>query len=93
MDFHVFDTYVKAQDGHTMHFDVVMDKNEIEKAISFAKEWLKSIGEGSVVSGFPAIDHKTNLRQLMGQRRLPQALRTIRDLEKRIEELEKKLNG
>ena len=47
MDFHVFDTYVKAQDGHTMHFDVIMDKNEIEQAISFAKEWLKSIGEGS----------------------------------------------
>ncbi|MFP6583696.1 MAG: UDP-3-O-(3-hydroxymyristoyl)glucosamine N-acyltransferase [Candidatus Hydrogenedentota bacterium] len=54
---------------------------------------LQSIGEGSIVSGFPAIDHKTNLRQMMGQRRLPQALRTIRNLEKRIEELEKKLNG
>jgi hypothetical protein len=45
MDFHVFDTYVKARDGHTIHFDVIMDKNE--KAISFAKEWLKSIGEES----------------------------------------------
>jgi hypothetical protein len=30
---------------------------------------------------------------MMGQRRLPQALRTIRNLEKRIEELEKKFNG
>ena len=47
MDFHVFDTYVKAKDGHTMHFDVVTDKNDTEKAISFAKEWLKSIGEES----------------------------------------------
>jgi hypothetical protein len=47
LDFHIFDTYVKAQDGHTMHFDVIMDKNEIEKAISFAKKWLKSIGEES----------------------------------------------
>jgi hypothetical protein len=47
MDFHVFDTYVKARDGHTIHFDVIMDKNENEKAISFAKEWLKSIGEES----------------------------------------------
>ena len=45
MDFHVFDTYVKAKDGHTMHFDVVTDKKEIEKAISYAKEWLKTIGE------------------------------------------------
>ena len=45
MDFHVFDTNVKAKDGHTMHFDVVTDKKEIEKAISYAKEWLKTIGE------------------------------------------------
>lgn len=45
MDFHVFDTYVKAKDGHTMHFDVVTDKKEIEKVISYAKEWLKTIGE------------------------------------------------
>jgi hypothetical protein len=28
MDFHVFDTYVKAKDGHTMHFDVITDKKE-----------------------------------------------------------------
>lgn len=47
MDFHVFDTYVKARDGHTMHFDVITDANETEKAISFAKRWLKSIGEES----------------------------------------------
>ena len=47
MDFHVFDTYVKAKDGHTMHFDIVTDKSNTERAISFAKEWLKSIGEES----------------------------------------------
>ena len=47
MEFHVYDTYVKAKDGHTMHFDVVTDKNDTEKAISFAKEWLESIGEES----------------------------------------------
>ena len=47
VDFHVFDTYVKAKDGHTMHFDVITDKSDTEKAISFAKEWLKSIGEES----------------------------------------------
>ncbi len=45
MDFHVFDTYVKAKDGHTMHFDVVTDTSNTEKAISFAKEWLNGIGE------------------------------------------------
>jgi hypothetical protein len=37
MDFHVFDTYVKAKDGHTIHFDVITNNN-IEKSISFAKE-------------------------------------------------------
>ena len=45
MGFHVFDTYVKSKNGHVMHFDVITDKNNIEKAIIFAKEWLKSIGE------------------------------------------------
>ena len=49
MDFHVYDTYVKAKDGHTMHFDVVTDKDDTEKAISFAKEWLKEIGEDSAI--------------------------------------------
>lgn len=43
----MFLTHVKAKDGHTMHFDVVTDKSNAEKAISFAKEWLKIIGEGS----------------------------------------------
>ena len=47
MNFHVFDTYVKAKDGHTMHFDVITDNNNTEKAISFAKEWLKIIKEDS----------------------------------------------
>ncbi|HXW03530.1 MAG TPA: DUF2024 family protein, partial [Nitrosarchaeum sp.] len=36
MGFHVFDTYVKSKDGHTMHFDVITDKNNIENAIMFA---------------------------------------------------------
>ena len=47
MDFHVFDTYVKAKDGHTMHFDIVTDKNSNEKAIEYAKKWLETIGEGT----------------------------------------------
>lgn len=45
MDFHVFDTYVKAKDGHTMHFDVITDKKETGKAIEYARKWLKSIDE------------------------------------------------
>jgi len=47
MDFHVFDTYVKSKEGHVMHFDVVTDKKEVQKAISYAKRWLKTIGEES----------------------------------------------
>jgi len=49
VNFHVFDTYVKAKNGHIMHFDVVTDKNDPEKAVVFAKEWLKSIGEESAI--------------------------------------------
>ncbi len=45
MGFHVFDTYVKSKNGHVIHFDVITDKNNTEKAITFAKEWLKNIGE------------------------------------------------
>ena len=49
VDFHVFDTYVKAKDGHTIHFDVVTDKSDPEKVVVFAKEWLNSIGEESTI--------------------------------------------
>jgi len=47
MNFHVFDTYVKSKEDHTMHFDVITDNNDVEKAISFAKKWLKIINEES----------------------------------------------
>jgi hypothetical protein len=47
MNVHVFDTYVKAKDGHTMHFDVITDSKDAQKAIEFAKSWLSSIGEDS----------------------------------------------
>ena len=49
MNFYVFDTYVKANDGHTIHFDVITDKNDSSTAITFAKEWLKTIGENNAV--------------------------------------------
>lgn len=45
MKFHVFDTYVKARDGHTMHFDVITDSKDPQKATEYAKKWLASIGE------------------------------------------------
>ncbi len=53
----------------------------------------KSIPAGRVVSGFPADDHERDKRVIASTRRLPEALRTIRALERRIEELEQKLNG
>lgn len=31
MDFHVFNTYLKTKDGHTIQFDVVTDKSDTEK--------------------------------------------------------------
>ena len=45
MEIHVYDTYVKAADGHTMHFDVITGEKDHDKAITYGKEWLKSIGE------------------------------------------------
>jgi len=45
MDIHVYDTYVKAKDGHTMHFDVITNVQDHDKAIEYAKQWLETIGE------------------------------------------------
>ncbi len=41
---HVFDTYAKTAKGATMHFDVVLDEQDPQKALSYAKQWLESIG-------------------------------------------------
>jgi len=49
MEIHVYDTYVKAKDQHTMHFDVFMAERNDEKAIEYAKHWLNSIGEADAV--------------------------------------------
>lgn len=49
MEVHVYDTYVKASDGHTMHFDVITSERDHDKAIQYGKEWLASIGEADAV--------------------------------------------
>jgi hypothetical protein len=49
MQIHVYDTYVKAQDGHTMHFDVFTAVKDDQKAVEYAKQWLTSIGESNAV--------------------------------------------
>ncbi|CAI9831140.1 conserved hypothetical protein [Nitrosopumilaceae archaeon] len=45
MEVHVYDTYVKASDGRTMHFDVITGVKDHDKAIAYGKEWLASVGE------------------------------------------------
>ena len=46
MEVFVYDTYVEAADGHTMHFDVITKEQNHEKAIEYAKQWLSTVGEG-----------------------------------------------
>jgi len=45
MEIHVYDTYVKARDGHIMHFDVFTTEKNQQAAIDHAKQWLTTIGE------------------------------------------------
>ena len=52
-----------------------------------------SVKPGAVVSGFPAMDHKAELRILASLRRLPDAVRRVKELERRIEQLEERLHG
>lgn len=48
---HVFDTYAKTAQGRTLHFNVVLDEDDQQKALGFAKQWLASINlEDAVVS-------------------------------------------
>lgn len=47
------------------------------------------IPAGSVVSGFPAQDHKKELRQQAAVRQLPEFMRHVRELAKKVERLEK----
>ena len=46
---HVFDTYAKTSTGKTLHFDVVLDEQDQQKAVNYAKEWLQSIGEKDAI--------------------------------------------
>ena len=47
------------------------------------------IPAGAVVSGFPAQDHKKELRQQAAVRQLPEFMRHVRELAKKVERLEK----
>jgi len=41
---HIYDTYAKTGKGLTMHFDVVLDEQDPQLALSYAKQWLTSVG-------------------------------------------------
>jgi len=48
---HVFDTYAKTAQGRTLHFNVVLDEQVQQKAISYARQWLAGIDlEDAVVT-------------------------------------------
>jgi hypothetical protein len=50
---HVFDTYAKTTQGKIIHFDVVLDEQDQQKALEYAQKWLQSIGEtnATITSG------------------------------------------
>ena len=41
---HIYDTNAKTTHGQTIHFDVVIDEKNQEKALNHAKQWLKNQG-------------------------------------------------
>jgi hypothetical protein len=42
---YVFDTYAKTGKSQIMHFDVALYEQDQQKALNYAKEWLKTIGQ------------------------------------------------
>lgn len=46
---HVFDTYAKKAKGGIMHFDVVIDEQDPQKALECARKWLESVGHSDAV--------------------------------------------
>jgi len=48
MEIHVYDTYVKAKDGHTIHFDVITGEKDHDKAVEYGKKMaILNWGRGS----------------------------------------------
>ncbi len=48
---HVFDTYAKTVKNQKLHFNVVLDEQDQQQAMRYAKHWLASIGlEDAVVT-------------------------------------------
>jgi UDP-3-O-[3-hydroxymyristoyl] glucosamine N-acyltransferase len=54
---------------------------------------ISDVPAGAIIWGDPARPHREQLRIDAATSRLPQLLRTVRELERRVKELEEKLGG
>ena len=65
-----------------------------DKAMIGAKSGVsKSVPEGTMLSGSPAVDHRLWRKSQVSLLKLPEALKTIRTLEKRLQALEQELES
>ncbi len=65
-----------------------------DNAIAYAQSGIgHDVPAGTLVSGSPAFDNRTWLRAVTAFPKLPEMLRTVRELEKRLAELEAKTKG
>jgi UDP-3-O-[3-hydroxymyristoyl] glucosamine N-acyltransferase len=65
-----------------------------ERAVVGSKSGVaQDVPPGAVISGIPAISHKTWLRNAQIIQRLPELVKRLRALEKRVEELEREVHG
>lgn len=78
---------IAGQSGVVGH--LTLGKNSVLYAKSAVT---KSAPAGSQLSGFPARPHKQELRYQASTRKLPELLREFSQLQKKVEELEEKLN-
>lgn len=53
----------------------------------------KSVPPNRMVSGYPAVDHDVHQRILASQRQLPDSIRKLREMEKRLARLEEERHG
>lgn len=47
----VFDTHAKTRQGKSMRFYLVIDEHDPQKALHYAREWLKTIGHEDAAVG------------------------------------------
>lgn len=52
---------------------------------------MSNVGDGQFVAGAPAVPHRDHMKMEAATRRLPEALRTLRNLEKQVRELQAQL--